>query len=459
MRRFLGFALVAGFQLFLPALSASAETVAWDNLAALFRERYATRAPERVDASIAELEERVGPGFKLDPVVRASLERVDGEKRLATSVTQGSPYGTELSVRRSSSESGSSVGLAISQKLLKGGPFAGFPEDLTFELSYELAMSKIKRREDELLREAFAALAAAEAAAESLDAAKRSLTNAEDQNRAVKELVQSGYKPKADLIVAEQAQLRARQNVGDATADVAETRRKLALALFDAPESAAFALAPTLPLEAGRAVLSERLAPLAAVTWPAKTPRLREAEIEAELARTRATIASRDELPDLALSYGVERGQRDLGSKALPLGASGYGDYEQKTIGLAFSMPLVSGIRRDQAQLAGTQKTRAEAILAQTARETTASKMTLEDKKQLGLGALAAAERLAELATLSLGIEKQKYADGKATIADVRRVQEEEGTAVRTLLAARRDALLAHLDWALATGALGKTLK
>lgn len=459
MRRPPTFALVAGFQLALFAVTASAEPVAWENLAALFRERYATRAPERVDAAIAELQEAMGAGFKIDPVVRASLERVGGEKRLSTSVTQSSPYGTELSVRRSSSETGTSFGLGISQKLLKGGPFAGFPEDTLDKLSYELALSKIERRADELMRDAFAALAAAEAAAESLDAARRALANAEDQSRAVKELVSSGYKPKADLIVAEQANLRALQNVGDAMEDEAETRRKLALSLFDAPDSATLSLAPTAALAAGRAVLAQRLAPLTAVPWPAKTPRLREAEIETELARTRATVAARDDLPDLAVSYGVERGQRDVGSTALPLGAARPGDYEQKTIGLAVSMPLVSGLRRNKAQLAGTQRTRAEATLALTTRETAASKLKLEGKKKLVLGALAAAERLAELATLSLGIEKQKYADGKATIADVRRVQEEEATAVRTLLAARRDALLAHLDWALEAGALGKTLK
>lgn len=441
------------------ALGATA--VSWTTLPGLFRQRFKERAPERFDAEAAAIGERLGGGFHLDPVIASSLEKTragDGRnsQTLTASVTQGSPYGTELSVRHSEVKGEAVDGaerfvpartntLTLSQKLLKNGPLMGSVEGDAAATARALADLKVASRIDELLLAAFTAYASVEEAGQVVAAARRAQAIALEQSKAVEELVKSGYKPKADLLVSTQATVRAELQVAQASQRADQAHRTLDVALFQEPADEPLAVT----VQEGDDTIERRLRPLKGVAWSGEPPKLMEARLNVEAARLKEKAARRDDWPSLAVSASIERVSANLGAGFdKPL--------DGRTLGVTLSVPLVAAIRRDNSALAGLQLTKAEAEAARAARELADSRKALEEKKALSERALSTTEKLEGLAARTLTIEQQKYADGKSTIAEVRRLQEESDSAAQSVFSARKNLLLNYLEYAHAAGLLGR---
>lgn len=437
--------------------------VSWTTLPKLFRQRFAERAPERFDPEAAAVGEKLGGGFKFDPVLAAGIERFRGTdgrsgQRLTTSVTQGSPYGTEVSVSRGAARGEHSVdvatvalpttttGLKVTQNLLKNGPLAGAAEGDAAAVTKAAALVKAGQRFDELLLLAFTAFASVEEAEQVLAAAQRAQKIALEQGKAVADLVTSGYKPKADLLVSEQATVRAEMQVAQATQRAEAARRTLALALFQEPGDEPLGAS----VQNGEDTLAARIAPLKEVTWSDQAPKIQAARLDLEAARIKERIARRDDWPTLAVSAGIERSQVDFG------GGAGTKSYDERRFGATLSVPLTSAIRRDNSTLAGLATAKAAGDVAKAEREVGDQHQTLDEGKALTERYLATAERLRDLAERTLAIEQQKYADGKSTIAEVRRVQEESDRAAQDVFTARKNVLLAYLEYARTVGALGR---
>jgi outer membrane protein TolC len=444
--------------------SFGATAVSWSSLPALFRQRFAQRAPERGDLETAALNQQIGGGFHLDPVVAADYQRSraddgTGTKRLTTSVTQSSPYGTSLSVSRTETSGDTTAdptvaavlpskttSVTLSQKLLKNGPFKGPAEGRAADVARALAELKAAERFDELLLAAQTAFVSVEEADLVLTAAKRAQAIALEQSKAVEDLVSSGYKPKADLLVSDQATVRAELQVMTATQKAEQARRDLAKALFQEPGDEPLAVTA----QDGDDAVEKRLAPLKAVAWDAAPPKLREAQLNLEAARLAEDIARRDDWPSLAVSATASRASAETGP--------GFPNrrYDDRTYGMQLNVPLVGAIRRDHAALAGLARQKAEGDAATAARTLDDAHRALDEKKALAERQLATAEKLAELAAKTLTIEQQKYADGKSTIAEVRRLQEESDAAAQSVLNARKNLLLQYLEFARTVGALGR---
>lgn len=436
--------------------------VSWTTLPQLFRQRYLERAPERLDPNAAAITERLG-GFRFDPVVAAQWQRTrsddgTGVQNLTTSITQGSPYGTELSVSHSQVKGDAPIkpndatkipgntSLTLSQKLLKGGPLQGPAEGDAAALARELADLKTLQRFDELLMAAFTAFAGVEEADQVLTAARRAQAIAIEQSKSVADLVASGYKPKADLLISDQATLRAELQVIQATQRADQAHRALALSLFQEPSDEPLAAV----VQAGDDSLEKRLEPLKGVRWNDDAPKLKEARLNLEAARLKERIARRDDWPsvDVSASIGRSTTRDDAGGPNKTT--------LDRSVGVSISIPLVSSIRRDNATLASMQTAKASSDAARIARELDDAHRALDEKKILAASELATAEKLAQLAAQALTIEQEKYGDGKSTIAEVRRVQEESDAAAQNVLKARKNLLVQYLEDARSAGVLGR---
>ena len=458
-------AVVAALAIASGSAAAAAEKIDWDNLPAIFQRRYEERAPDRFHSEEAG-RSRSLQGFRIDPVVTSTWTRTTGtradglggttkstEYDVLSRLSQTSPYGTELAVTHDqvrddvsdhhlsvgTSTIGSTIGAEISQKLLKGGPFFGSTTDDAADLNYQLAILNSRTRFEDLLFEALSALAGVEEADLSLAAARRAEATALDQAKAVEGLVQSGYKPKADLLVSEQATILATQGVRDAEGRATVAHRRLDMALFQTEGDESLAVTPDDETKSDE-ILAARLAPLKAVDWSQEAPKVQSARLAAEAARLAAKEARREDLPDLAVHLAVNK-------------PSTGGDLE-RTVGVSISVPLRSAITRDASTLAGLKSFEADSELARVTREFSNDKQTYEEKKNLAERTYVASKRLQELAQKTLIIEQQKYADGKSTIADVRRVQEDLDGAAQNLLRARTALLIAYLNAAKAVGRL-----
>jgi outer membrane protein TolC len=439
------------------AAADGALAVGWRSVAGLFRQRYAERAGGRIAPELARLQERLAAGTRLDPVVASQLSRdVDSkDTHLDTSLTQGSPFGTELKLSESRSDletimpagdqqrvQSVTTGVTLTQQLLKGGPYQGLSADRAAALQGALDDDKAATDLDEGLYKAVTALLEAQQATGELDAARHALASAESQHAAVSELVRSGFKAKADLLVSEAAVLRSRLTVDLDAQRTDNALRDLGTALLQRSGDPPLALSPEMASDA-------ELRSLETLAWPAEPRTVRTARLAAELAQVRAGLAARDDLPTLGVSVGVTKTRRDVGLPSPTV---------DRVIGLSFSMPLVSGIRRDAAQQAALRAAAADSDFAQNRSDVLVSRADLEAQAGVARTTLEVAGKLLDLDRRTLEIEQQKYADGKSTILDLRRVQEEVDQQTLAVIAARKQAVVSRLALARAAGRLAEVL-
>lgn len=431
------------------------DVVSWTNIGLLFHERFTAEAPGRVDMPLAELRRSRETQLRLDPKLDARLTRQSTDPATVSQtygVSQGSPFGTELGVSLSRGRAPAPTGggsseretqtVQLKQQLLKDGPWHGLAADEAAALRQDAALLKARMSFDDALLEALKALATAQQTAESLEAGEKAVERAEAQHKSVQELVDSGYRAKADLLVSEASLIRSQVNLEDARQRAETARRRLMITLFLPPESATPRIDRARPPAAW-------LARLEALPWPSLTPASRLASLEADLAAVAADLASRDDLPALSVAFGLSKTRDSLTGNAAEL---------TRTVEVGLTAPLVSSIRREGAGIAALEATRAVAARSEADRAAAARFAEASSERRLADQRLAAAEKLFALATRTLAIEQEKYSDGKATIAEVRRVQEDVDRAQLTLIEASRDHLLSRVEWARATGKLAETL-
>jgi outer membrane protein TolC len=439
-----------------PAAPAGApDVVGWTKIGTLFQERFTAEAPGRVDVPLAELRKSRETQLKLDPKLDARLTRQSTDPASVSEtygVTQGSPFGTELGVSLSRSSAPDPTGggsseretqtLQLRQQLLKDGPWHGLAADEAAALRQDVALLKARMSYDDALLEALKALATAQQTAESLEASEKAVQRAEAQHKSVQELVNSGYRAKADLLVSEASLIRSQVNLEDARERAETARRKLMITLFLPPESPTPRIDRAKPPEAW-------LARLEALPWPSLPAASRLATLEADLAALAADLASRDDLPALSVAFGLSKTRDSLAGNAAEL---------TRTVEVGLTAPIVTNIKRESAEIAALEATRAAAARSEADRAATARFAEASSERRLADQRLAAAEKLFALATRTLTIEQEKYSDGKSTIAEVRRVQEDVDRAQLTLIEASRDLLLSRVEWAHAAGKLAETL-
>lgn len=443
------------------AESPAEQEVGWNNLASLFAARWAALAPERHDLELAALSHDLRQGLRFDPKLdishRRGLEPIASQEQNLT-LSQSTPWGTTLSASTATSRSKAapssatdpaatansesrSQSLSVAQELLRGGPWHGLAQDRAAQLQREQAELAAEDAQAEALLAAYKALAEAEESQGRLAASQAAHARAEQQHRAVSELVRSGYRAKADLLVSEAALIRARDQQQKSEAQALASLRRLGSALFFEPKTKLL-LSKAEPDQTWIEQL--RSVPAARETTAEALARLNYLAQQAEAER-----AARDELPSLNLKYSLSRTETE------PTGAAAAsGRNWQRSVELGFSAPLVSAIRRPAASSARLAASKAEALWLKAKN---ARAEQLEDARrlnELARLAWASARSLADLAMRSLSIEQQKYADGKASIADVRRVQDEVDQAQLAAIAARREWLVTSLTWARLCGQL-----
>jgi outer membrane protein TolC len=431
--------------------------LAWNDLGPLLRQRYAERAPTAHDAERADLQASVADPLRFDPVLGSTLSRDldDHDARLGTTLTQGTPFGTEVTLGHSRRDlhtpdnvittttdlSGSTTSIGVKQQLLKGGPLHGLASSRSARTGRDKGLLEARVKLGEALYTAGEAYLGALEGLGQLDATRSGLKSAEEQHASVTELVRTGFKAKADLLVSEAAVLRARLSVQTAEKELASRLHTLELALYQRAED------PTLELTE-REVPDAAIEQLGKAPWPDEPPSAELTRLAAEAAAADAEVAWRDDLPELSVGYEVARDRLDSGESRAA----------QRTVSVALSMPLRSSITRDKAAIARLQADAAKSSDQQEHAAAVRQKTDLDARRKLADESLATAGRLHEMAERTMEIQRQQYADGKLSIIELRRVQDDLDAAALTLLAARREAVLARLAFAKAAGALPEVM-
>ncbi len=433
--------------------------VGWENVGQLFRQRYEDRSPDRHASEAAALRETVGGAFRFDPVLEDSYSRSrDGTtdyKTTSVKVSQGSPWGTSFDVHRSetqqlshsnqvlpdgtadSSVAGPRQGITVRQQLLRDGPYAGLvPGDLAAakrqldELDHSLSY-------DAALHKTISAFLAAQKSSRYSQAANASLARATAQNAAVLSLVKSGYKAKADQLISGASEVRARLRLEGAKRSFENAVRDLQVDLYQTDGDAPLVVSQ-------EPVPQQTLHSLEALTWPVEPPSLARERVNHELAALNIRLAARKDLPALAVEGTVDR---------LKNGGSNAPDHTiEKSLVVTLSVPLISGITRDDLHLARFDASSADAKYAATASRLATEHQTLGQKIGLAIISLKAAQDLLDLAQQSEQLEMQKYKDGKSTIMDLRRAQEDDDSGELAVIDATSDLIQARLDFSLSSG-------
>lgn len=445
------------------AVAEGSLVIGWNNITAVFAERYATAAAGGYDQALAERQLSRESTLKLDPTltVRGSRESLAARSETQSEtqsetrtigLSQGSPFGTELGVSISrqrapnlqtgQAQSTEAHSLQLKQNLLKNGPWYGLASDTSAELRHTLRLVRADLALEQALLQAFDALASSQLAEQTLAARHKALERAKAQHESVQQLVASGYRAKADLLISEASLLRTQLNHSEAVRNAEVARRKLLTSLFLAPDSPGLQIADDSPSP-------EWLRRLEGLAWPTPPPQARVAQLESDLAYLQAGLARRDDLPELSVSLNF--------TKTRPLEETD-STRLQRTLEVALTAPLLGSIRRDSAQIASLEAEQASAKRQAAEREAATLQSDLSAKLQMTEERLKTAELLFKLASQTLNIEQEKYADGKSTIAEVRRVQEDVENAQLALIAAGKDRLMARVAWAQATGKLAETL-
>ena len=437
------------------AMAEVPSVIGWNNIGQFLTERYAAIAAGGSDLELLERRYSETSPLRLDPKLNARIARqsiaTKSESR-SVGISQVSPFGSELGVtitrsRGPDTTTGQEIetesrSLQLKQQLLKNGPWHGLATQRRAELERELGLLQADLALEKSLSDAYAALATVQLTVRTLLARTKARERAEAQHRSVQQLVSSGYRAKADLLISEAILLRSTINHSEAVQDAAEAYRKLLIALFLPPESAELKVAEDPP--ARRWI--ERLE---ALTWPTPIPQTKISQLESALAKLKADIAQRDDLPELTVALAFDRTIPTDQSQPAKL---------TRTIELGLSTPIRSALKRDRAAITSIEADQAQANLAQAERIALTVHENLRAKIKTADERLATAKQLFALAAQTLTIEQEKYSDGKSTIAEVRRVQDDVENAQLALIAADQEHLLARIAWAQASGQLAETL-
>lgn len=429
--------------------------IGWHNLATTFSEGYQKIAAKRLSADLAKAIYVRDSKFRLNPILNGRWSQNSASSKLSGrsfGISQDLPFGSSLGWKSTQSdtqnpESGVRTrqevqSLELKQQILKGGPWQGLAEDRAAALQRDIELLQAKIDFDAALTRALNGLADTQQAQATLSAREKALERAQAQHQSVRDLVQSGYRAKADLLVTEASLIRTQVNRDEAQRRLAETIRQLSLALFFDANAAQ----PKISEEPAPRSWSTRLADL---SWPELPPADLLASQRAQLAKTQAHAAQRVDLPELsiALQWNKTRDRTNNSTTA-----------SERLVEIAVQTPIISNLRQENSTVARLNALQAQSALTESQRNSLALKAQTQDRLRFTESRLSAAERLYQLALQTLQIEQQKYADGNASIAEVRRVQEDVERAQIEQIAANRDFVVARIEWAQATGRLAESL-
>jgi hypothetical protein len=435
--------------------------VSTENVYSIFEERFRAESADGRALERAQEARRAGRGLKFDPLLEASGSRQFADyapkNQVETrryEVSQNTPWGLTLGgyyqqsqqkveateQTAASSSKDELTGVRVSQQLLKDGFYGGLVTDDLNDITYDIGIKEAALRKEEALYGVLAALLGYEEAATQLRLAQSSYDFAVKMHGIVKELVDDGFRAKADLLVAEAQELQSHEGLIDAKDQLEKTRDALKISLWIKDSGDALEVGATEFSQAQKERLDRVLATkveLLAVTLA--TLRTREADLSLKKAR-------RDNLPTLAVEYNAEKARSE--------GASG--DKPAHSIALQFSMPLGSTFGASSLSVARIDHSMTRARQSE-------EKLTAElDEKQLQKdierysNAVKVRTRLFELSERSLAIEQQKYADGKSAIMDLKKYQDDRDAAGAQLAAATKSLLLAKFSLAAKKGLLSR---
>lgn len=446
------------------------EKISWTNIAPLFKTRYLERSPDRNAEEAARLRELIGGGFRLDPTFSAeySLTKEDSDDTLKTksySISQKTPWGTGLeahqaettsSIQSSSTPSTTTTiyktkqGITLSQELLKGGPiFGGGPGDLA-TTQKELEDLAAFTNYQESFFQALKAFINVEKAKKAVAASEEALKRTSSYNAAIKSLVDSGYKAKADLLVSEASEVRARLNAELTKKSLHDALLVLNNVFFQEAQEPNLDIIPAPIPESLRKNLS-------ILNLPEEPPALKKAQLELKFAEVSKKNAIRKSFPELNIAWTLDQIRAKRTSDATPSGDPE--KYNETTISANFSMPLVSSFMQDETKIAEIARLKAESGLIATLRVTKDSRLKLKQDIASAEQSLKAAEELYSLSNQAFDLEQQKYRDGKSTVYNLRSAQEDMDASDLEVIAARANLLIAQFTLARDAGVLQKVFQ
>lgn len=437
------------------AIKNEVHEISWQKIGKVFHERYQTQSGQRLDSEIAHTTYLRDSKLKLNPTLSGQWSQNSSTTKLSsrsTRIRQDLPLGLSISGTSTWNENLNGIAspteaeevrsLEIKQQLLKDGPWQGITEEHAIELQRELEILKIKIEYDTALARALIALADIHQAQATLSAREKALERAQAQHKSVQDLVQSGYRAKADLLITEANLIRTQTNHEDALRRVAENYQNLCVALF-------------FNCNNEKIEIGEDQEPItwfmqiANLPWPDRTPTEILSAQQAELAAKQVKLAERADLPELSVAVRWSKINSTTANRE---------SQDTRFVELGMQAPIISNIRRYNTTIARLNALRAQADVAQLSRSSLAQKSKATDRLNFTQTRLNAAERLFNLAIQTLQIEQQKYADGNATITEVRRVQEEVERAQLEHITAKRDFIVARIEWAQTVGRLEESM-
>ena len=441
------------------------------NLYEIFLHQYEKSAPGRWDAPRSEVTYYQSKGLKFDPQVQLSTSRqANGDPlgKLGTqaydySVSQATPWGTTLSgfytensstftttdqnnptLSTTTTPTSKAAGVRLSQQLLKDGPFGGLLTDKLASLDRDIASIDAQVKKDDALFQVINSFLNYDLAHKSVAQSQSALDSAAKQNAIVHQLVAGGYKPRADILVSDGVELRARQDL--AAAQEAER------AALDDLKDHLFWAQNDGQLEVGdtriAAPFMGRLDHLVKAPFQ-DTPQGILAAQRHERAGLNVTKATRDNLPNLSVGYTT---QKNLAVTDGQSGESG----KTNSVTLELSMPVGTMIGPNSLTLARIDAQSSTDELTnqkETDRRTDERLLREVTLKEAGY---AAELKLYEYSLKSLEIERQKYSDGKSSISDLKTYQDQSDQATRRLDEAAKALTLAKFNLAHHRGELVK---
>ena len=434
----------------------------------LFTTQYEKSAPGRWDTPRNDVIYQQSRGLKFDPQLQGSTTRqADGDplgdvgtRSYDASISQSTPWGTTLSgfYNENSttlapaapgeptikSPASKATGVRVSQQLLKDGPYGGMLTDDLASLEREINRVEAQLKKDDALFQLINSFLSFDLAHKSVAQSQAALDSAVKQSAIVHELVAGGYKPRADILVSDGVELRARQDLSAAIEGEKAAMDELKGRLFWSEAEG--------PLEVGdtriAGPLVERLDRLVKEPSP-QTPQLFLAQSRRKRAELNSTKARRDNLPSLSVEYTARKNLSATNEQAKEGSVS-------NSVTLSLAMPIGTMIGPNSATLAriDVQSTGDELIIQREEDARTNARLLREvTLKESGY---AAELKLNEFSLKSLEIERQKYTDGKSSISDLKRYQDEQDMAARRLDEAAKALSLAKFNLARQRGQLTK---
>ncbi len=435
------------------------KTLQWQQLKSLYRDRFQKRSPNETLMQQAELRYELEPVSRFDPLLDAQwsvVQKAGNESqaysaKLSQQIFRGTSL--EMGYEHSNSDIPGSIETPLErataerayvgarQKLLKEGPFWGNPEAQLASLSRELNRLEAQRLVSDGLLKAAKEFLSVVLVRDRVRAMERALARAQTNREVVASLVRDGFKAKADLFVVEAGEVNAKLLLEEKKAELRHGKRRLSEALFQESEDEEIEIAE----DVGTAEILARLAAVAQteVSWESK-----KAEIESSIAQARQEKAKRDVLPQL-----------DVGARLdVPLSGNSEAREPTKTYDVSLSIPLVSTFSRENVTLAELEALSASRRLAQIRSNARRARLEKLDILKLGETRVRFTKELLTFAKQTAELEKQKYSDGKSTIQELRRVQEEVEVSEARAAETQAEVLRISLELASESGKLWEVL-